>query len=104
MADERDKRDLSKDDPEYRNHTSAEAERWSEKGDAELSAKAGGTDWRRVDGEPATADAKDGETDTAKAQRQAPTDPTSRALGESADQGSDGPHILDRSFSGTYKD
>lgn len=27
-----------------------------------------------------------------------------RALGESHDQGSDGPHILDRSFSGTYRD
>ena len=29
---------------------------------------------------------------------------TSRALNENKDSGSDGPHILDRSFSGTYKD
>lgn len=30
------------------------------------------------------------------------TQPTTRALGEREDQGSDGPHILDRSFAGTY--
>lgn len=48
--------------------------------------------WRKTRGESAPPPGGSGE------------DERSLALGERPDQGSDGPHILDRSFSGTYED
>ena len=42
--------------------------------------------------------------DTAEAMRRWRTEERSRALFERPDSGSDGPHILDRAFSGTYPD
>ena len=42
--------------------------------------------------------------DTAEAMQRWRTEARSRALFERTDSGSDGPHILDRAFSGTYED
>ena len=42
--------------------------------------------------------------DAAEARRRWRVEERSRALFERTDSGSDGPHILDRAFSGTYKD
>lgn len=54
--------------------------------------------YRQEHGTPGTSDNDFGAW---RPRRSAEPD-TSRALGESPAQGSDGPHILDRSFSGTY--
>ncbi len=92
MADERDiERDLDTGDASFMDRTSAEVVRWSQIGTAEFTNKTGGGGWRRVGGKDQRAGVAAGET-------------TSRALGESTDQGSVGPYILDRSFSGTYED